>query len=412
MRGWRDTTLGELIRITHGFAFKGEFFSDAGPAILLTPGNFKADGGLKLKGEREKYYVGPVPSEYVLSPGDLLVAMTDLTQNAPILGSAAFIPEGACFLHNQRLGKVWVDSRKAAARFVYYLLNSSPVRAQIRATATGATVKHTAPARIGAVRVRIPASLEEQERIAAVLAAYDDLINNAEQRIRVLDQMVRALYREWFVLSRVPSLSCVSTNERNPSRWRRGRLDDLAVESRRGVPKGRLLEGPARYVGLEHIPRRSYALDDWEEVADLGSSKLRFLAGEVLFGKIRPYFHKVCVAPFDGVCSADTIVVAARSPEARALMTCILGSDELVQHASATANGAKMPRASWKVMAEFPVLVPPSSVVTAFSIRVEPMLAEQQQLVSLTMVLRRSRDLLLPRLLSGKLSVKAAERAA
>lgn len=70
------------------------------------------------------------------------------------------------------------------------------------------------------------------------------------------------------------------------------KLGEIAEEMRRNVPKGELDE-PKPYVGLEHIPRRSLALDAWEAASDLGSNKLEFRKGEVLFGKIRPYFHKV-----------------------------------------------------------------------------------------------------------------------
>jgi len=63
---WRSATLGEFFRIKHGYAFKGEYFSDSGPYVLLTPGNFSSDGGIKLKGEKEKYYIGPFPDEFLL----------------------------------------------------------------------------------------------------------------------------------------------------------------------------------------------------------------------------------------------------------------------------------------------------------------------------------------------------------
>ena len=89
MQNWTRGRLGDYFRIKHGFAFKGEFFAHEGQYILLTPGNFKADGGIKLKGEKEKYYTSGFPDEYLLKRGDLLIVMTDLTQNAPILGSPA-----------------------------------------------------------------------------------------------------------------------------------------------------------------------------------------------------------------------------------------------------------------------------------------------------------------------------------
>jgi type I restriction enzyme S subunit len=107
MSTWNHHKLGELFEIKHGFAFKGEFFSDAGNFILLSPGNFKEEGGLKLKGDKEKFYSGQFPDEYLLKAGDIVIAMTDLIQNAPILGSTAMIPEDSRFLHNQRLGKIF-----------------------------------------------------------------------------------------------------------------------------------------------------------------------------------------------------------------------------------------------------------------------------------------------------------------
>ena len=147
--GWIESTLGECFRIKHGWAFKGEFFADSGPFVLLTPGNFREDGGLQERGDREKFYTGEFPHEFLLREGELLIVMTDLTQNAPILGSPAIVPCNDKYLHNQRLGKVVdLDESKLKKRFLYYLLNMHNVRGQIRATATGSTVRHTAPDRI------------------------------------------------------------------------------------------------------------------------------------------------------------------------------------------------------------------------------------------------------------------------
>src|SRR2546425_8935182 len=143
---WPRMRLGELFRIKHGFAFRGEFFASSGPYVLLTPGNFEAGGGIRLRGDKDKYYVGEVPEEYLLRAGDLLVVMTDLTQNAPILGSPAFIPRDARYLHNQRLGKiVEIDESRVSKQFLYHLFNTETVRGQIKGSATGATVRHTAP---------------------------------------------------------------------------------------------------------------------------------------------------------------------------------------------------------------------------------------------------------------------------
>lgn len=183
-------------------------------------------------------------------------------------------------------------------------------------------------------------------------------------------------------------------------------LGDIAEDMRRNVPKGEL-EEPKPYVGLEHIPRRSLALDAWETATELGSNKLEFKKGEVLFGKIRPYFHKVSVAPFDGLCSADTIVIRARRPEHYAVVVACVSSDAFVAEASATANGAKMPRANWDVLEKFPVVIPKGKVAEKFSALFADTIAQQQALIFQIQNLRRTRDLLLPRLLSGQVNLQA-----
>lgn len=82
---WRKCKLGEIISIKHGWAFKGEYFSDNGKYILLTPGNAYEQGGMKLRPGKEKYYLGEFPQEFLMKAGDMLVVMTDLIQAAPIL---------------------------------------------------------------------------------------------------------------------------------------------------------------------------------------------------------------------------------------------------------------------------------------------------------------------------------------
>lgn len=102
--GWARKPLSELCDIKHGLAFRSEFFASAGDYVLLTPGNFYESGGYRDRGEKQKYYTGEIPRDYVLSKGDLLVAMTE--QAAGLLGSPILIPESDKFLHNQRLGLV------------------------------------------------------------------------------------------------------------------------------------------------------------------------------------------------------------------------------------------------------------------------------------------------------------------
>src|ERR1700676_1390032 len=151
-RGWKAARLSDLIQIKHGFAFDGAHFRDDPPGdILLTPGNFAIGGGFKR--DKFKFYVGLVPEEFVLGEGDLIITMTDLSKTADTLGYPAFVPSVSDFrfLHNQRLGKVLIESEAPISKeFLYYLLCSRPYRNEVLASATGTTVKHTSPGRIRA----------------------------------------------------------------------------------------------------------------------------------------------------------------------------------------------------------------------------------------------------------------------
>lgn len=396
----KNVSLGDLFEIKHGYAFKGEFFGTKGTHVVLTPGNFFDQGGFKQKGDKEKWYSGEIPADYILQKGDLLVAMTEQAEG--LLGSAAIVPKSDLYLHNQRLGLIQ-NMRGIDSRFLYYTFNSEAVRQQIRSTCSGVKVRHTSPSRIYEVEVSIP-DLPTQRKIAGILSAYDDLIENNLRRIKILEQMAQSLYREWFVHFRFPGHESATFKDselgRIPEGWEVKKLGELADQMRRGVSKGQLDE-VTRYVGLEHIPRQSLALDAWKEVSELGSNKLLFERGEILFGKIRPYFHKVVVAPFDGICSADTIIIRAKKPEHRALATSCVFTDAFVAHATATSNGSKMPRTDWKVLKDYSLVLPPKDLLKRFSMLSENAIDQQQNLVSHNQTLRRTRDLLLPKLLSG-----------
>jgi type I restriction enzyme S subunit len=198
---WNTYKLGDLLRIKHGFAFKGEFFSDEkNDNVLLTPGNFNSYGGIKFNWDKQKFYKGEFPVDYILNEGDLIIALTDLTQSCSILGSTAIIKDKDYnYLHNQRLGLVKDINPKVNANFLYYVFNNSTFRNHVIATKTGSTVSHTAPERIYNYEINIPEDIEEQQSIASILSAIDDKIENNLAINKTLEEMAMALYKHWFV---------------------------------------------------------------------------------------------------------------------------------------------------------------------------------------------------------------------
>ncbi|MBT8420930.1 MAG: restriction endonuclease subunit S, partial [Gammaproteobacteria bacterium] len=189
--------LSNLVDIKHGYPFSSRYFVDRPTEyILLTPGNFDKDLGLFF-GPNITYYDGPIPDEFILRDGDLLIVMTDLTRDMAILGNTAVLQldkqiPGKRILHNQRIGKVIHKERCANRMFLMHLLNSHAVRKEIKATATGTTVRHTAPDKILSIKVCIP-TISEQVKIAGVLSEWDRAISLTDRLIAANRQKRKAL---------------------------------------------------------------------------------------------------------------------------------------------------------------------------------------------------------------------------
>lgn len=195
MSEWKRYKLGELLRVKHGWAFKGEFFSDTGVQSILTPGNFYESGGFKANPSKDRFYSGDYPKEYLCSKGDLVVAMTE--QAAGLLGSTAIVPEDNRYLHNQRIGLISCNE-SLNKDFAYYLFMTQSVRQQISRSASGTKVKHTSPEKIYDVQVDIP-KIQTQKNIAIFLSILDKKIQINNQINQELEAMAKTLYDYWFV---------------------------------------------------------------------------------------------------------------------------------------------------------------------------------------------------------------------
>lgn len=185
-------------------------------------------------------------------------------------------------------------------------------------------------------------------------------------------------------------------------------LGDIADHPRRGVQPNEM-EPTTHYIALEHMPRHCIALSEWDDAYGLESNKFKFKRGEILFGKLRPYFHKVGVAPVDGVCSTDIVVVTPRTEEWFGFVLGHISSDTFVEHTNASSTGTRMPRTSWSEMARYRVVVPPESITKTFTVQTRSAVDRIIASIHESRTLTALRDTLLPKLISGELRVRDAE---
>ena len=193
-----------------------------------------------------------------------------------------------------------------------------------------------------------------------------------------------------------------------PEGWKVGIISDFSTNVRIGCTPSQF-SAEDFYVGLEHFDRHCLTLWNGGSGDDATSNKSRFSKGDLLFGKLRPYFHKVAIAPMDGICSTDVLVIRCADKAYREFMYFTLFQDDVIQFVSDASGGTRMPRTNWETLAGYDCVVPPKPLSSAFGKIVEPMIETMMQCVSENNALTKLRDLLLPRLISGKLRVEDAE---
>ena len=403
---WPITRMGEYFRVKHGYAFKGEYFDSHGPFVLLTPGSFNEEGGYRDQGEKTKFYTGDVPEGYVLNEGDLLVAMTE--QAPGLLGSSAWIPESGRFLHNQRLGRIVdLDERRLSKRFLYYLFNTKNVRDQISATATGGKVRHTAPERIGQVKFGL-APLDVQRRIANILCAYDDLIENNSRRMELLEEAARQLYREWFVRLRFPGHEHTRIINGVPEGWANSRVCDFGRVITGKTPSTKdadNYDGEIPFIKTPDMHGNVFVTQTEAYLSEKGANSQP--------GKYVPPGTLLvsCIGTIGVVAITSSIsqfnqqINAVIPSEQCFRYYCFFALKDLKPRMESIGGGATMGNVNKTKFESLNVLRPRLALLREFDNSCAPMFRQINVLALQNQKLRAARDLLLPRLMSGKIPV-------
>ncbi len=316
---------------------------------------------------------------------------------------------------------------EAHQKYVFYYLKSN--EAYIKSFATGTAATTITKQAVREIEILLP-PLSEQKAIAHILSSFDDKIELNRQMNETLEAMARAIFKSWFVdfdpvsakrSGRQPAGMDTATADLFPDEfeesslglipkgWRVGKLGDIAENPRRGV-KPENITPNTPYIGLEHMPKRSISLSDWGSVEDINSNKYQFYQGEILFGKLRPYFHKVGVAALDGICSTDILVITPKLQEWFSFVLSIVSSDEFINYTNITSTGTRMPRTNWNDMSKYEIIIPSIEIVKTFNYQLVPFVNKIKSHIFESHILATLGDTLLPKLMSGEIRVKEAEK--
>ena len=337
--------------------------------------------------------------------GDLLLT------SVGTLGSPYVVKPGERFYFKDGNLTWFRHFKELDSRFLYYWLVSPQGKAELQKSTIGSSQSAFTIVLLKCMEIRLPALLT-QRRIAGVLSAYDQLIENSQRRIQILEAMARALYREWFVHFRFPGhekLPRVASQLGNiPPDWEVKRIPECVdINPRVIVPR----DGETPFVPMGCLANNSMLITDIESRD--GNSGAKFQNGDTLFARITPCLEngKTGFVQFlpdaQAVAFGSTEFIVLRSRTLTPEFVYLLArSEEFRGNAIKSMSGASgRQRVQERCFDDFKIAHPPRALLERFSAIVAPSFRMIQKLHLQIQNLRRTRDHLLPRLLSGQVSL-------
>jgi len=205
---WETLPFEVLCDFQNGYAFRNKDYDQEGTDtyVVFRMGNIARGGGLNRS--VSQVFISREKCErlerFVLGKNDITMCMTDMKSSMALLGHTALVDKDDTYILNQRVGRITIRrSERLHYRYLFYYTNSPSYIQHLRSVAHSGVQVNLSTTAIKQSPVVLP-PLPTQRKIAAILSAYDDLIENNTRRIAILEEMAQTLYREWFVHFRFP----------------------------------------------------------------------------------------------------------------------------------------------------------------------------------------------------------------
>lgn len=425
--GWHETTLGKAFEVNPFRPLKRNTVTPFVPMDVL-PVNARAIDRIETR-----EYTG---SGMRFQNGDTLIArITPCLEN----GKTAFVS-------GLRNGEVAHGSTeyivlsgvpgKSDSLFGYYLSRAPVFRSYAIGHMEGTSGRQRVPASAVENFSLLLPPIEEQRAIAHILGTLDDKIELNRKQNETLEATAQAIFKAWFV-------DFEPVRAKMEGRWQRGQslpglpahlydlFPDRLVESELGeIPEGwsigvlgdilslrneRVMPSNEtkmmHYVPIESIGARNLILSEWKNGGEAKSSLILFKRGDILFGAMRPYFHKVCIAPFDGVTRTTVFTLKPSMPEISAYALILAYQNETVEWATLHSEGSTIPYVKWKNSFEkMAIILPPEELQIRFNNTASPFIENAILNIEENTALAQLRDTLLPKLISGELTNSHCQR--
>ncbi len=417
--------LGDIAKVISGYAFKSSEFTSSGVPVIKIANIRVGDVDLQDCQFVSQDYTEAIDEKYKVLAGDVLISLTgsQITQPNSVVGRVARQRRNAplCLL-NQRAGKVIIKNPNVCDKtFIYYALFRPETRKILASMGHGAASQaNVSPSQVESLEIPFP-SIKHQRIIASVLSAYDDLIENNTRRIQGLEEILRRIYEEWFVRLRFPGYENVKMVESElgliPTGWKIQSLGEILLTLEAGSrPKGGIdpNEKGIPSIGAENInglgnydfSKEKYVSSDFYEQMRRGKVKSEdvmlykdgaYIGRKALFRDGYP--HEECAV------NEHVFILRTNSVVTQSYLYFWLDLPNMTSKIRALNANAAQPGINQVGVKNLPILVPSKSVLNKFTEQSEPSLALLFNLAKKNLKLRATRDLLLPKLISGEIDV-------
>lgn len=289
--------------------------------------------------------------------------------------------------------------------YVYYLIkNFLPgLKAYNLGTASGR--EYVSKSNFEKIEIVAEQDKNIQKRIGLILSRYDSLIENYQKQIKLLEEAAQRLYKEWFVELRFPGYESAKIVDGVPEGWENGVLEDIAFESGKKVDK-KVRDNYRYYLPIDCLPQKSLTYLSPADISLAESSLVAFAKNDIIFGAMRPYFHKVCFAQSSGLTRSTCFVLNAKDSNYQGFLLMLMFDENTVKHATSISVGTTMPYTRWKELKSMKVLIPNKELAIAFGERIEIIKKQLTKFASQIRLLTEARDRLLPKLMGGEMDDK------
>ena len=413
--------IGTYCEVISGYAFKSRDWQDEGVPVIKIA---NISNGCGIVVDESLQYVDDsfcniLDKKYHIGRGDILISLTGghIDQSSCMVGRTCRSSTNRVYLLNQRAGKI-IPFDTVDRDYLYYLFTTKAIKYDIASRAHGTAQANISPKDIKNIKYAFP-SISIQCKIASILSKYDDLIENNNKRIKILEQMAENLYKEWFVRFRFPGHENTRFDNELPCGWEFKRLGEFGISLDSGSRPSEAVDnslttgvpslGAAAIKGLAEFDYSSvqYITDEYYNKMKRG----RFDGNAIFIYKIGASIGKITIFrndfPFKTfAANGNVFIMKSNNFSYQNYLYFTLHQKEYFYLMQNLNRSTAQPSLAQSDITRIKVTIPSENIVKQFNAIIEPIFVEVFQLAKVNKNLAQQRNMLLPRLMSGKLKVK------